>query len=156
MSNIGINIKQIAQKQYDEVNEAQRVVIVDANSFEVDLHRTDDSIEAFPSQAISTGTQTSSAVLNSVLITADCNGFKQFCLYSEGLTGVTVAGSIKVQVSPYTSGTSFVNASVTLTSGTAGNMTLTAVSNICARRIRVLSNVAPTGGSVTYTLVLNG
>lgn len=151
-----LGANQIAKRIYDPLNDANRVVIVGANEFSISLDRT-DQIETYSGQSVMSGTINVGVAANTELAITDSNGFRTIQLYSQTNGALTGASTVRVQVSPSASGTDFIDLGLSLVSGTAnGAMSISAITNICARRVRLVSTTAPVGNSVTYRLVLNG
>lgn len=148
---------QIANRGFDSTEDAHRVLVSSATAFSVELDRADgDNVYAYlPQEAPGTGTQTTSASPGDVIIAAtSAVGFNKFTLYNTSSTSVTVAGSIKLQFSPSDSGTDWVDAGVTLTSGTGGSLSISSMTTQIARRVRAVSVTAPTSASATYSLLM--
>ena len=143
---------------YDGVEEAQRVVIAAATEFGIELSAADgDSISSYSalSSAYSSIAQTSSTAPDTVLLTiSDVQGYSKLSVYSEALTGVSASGKVFVQASPSSSGSIWATVGSEVTSPATAGYAASPVVEFVAKRIRLVSSVAPTGGSVQYTVVL--
>lgn len=143
---------------YDGVQEANRVVIAAATEFAVELSAADgDSISSFSAQSDSTlGTaQTPATANNTILLTiSDVEGYSRLQVYCESLAGVSAAGKVFVQASPNDSGSLWANLGSEISSPAAPGTNSSSVIEFVAKRLRLSSSLAPTGGNVQYTIIL--
>jgi len=141
---------------YDGVEEANRVVIAAATEFAIELSAADgDSVASYSAKsdpAVSVN-QTPATAPSTVLLTiTDISAYSKLAVYSESLAGVSVAGQVQVQVSP--DGTLWANLGSPISSPAAPGAAVSAVSEFVAKRLRLVSSVAPTGGNAVYTVLL--
>jgi hypothetical protein len=143
---------------YDGVEEANRVIIAAATEFAVELSAADgDSIISFTavSDSVTSIPQTPGMAANTVLLTiADVSKYSKLQVYSEALAGVSVAGTVSVQVSPEASGSFWATLGSAISSPSAPGTGVSSVVDFVAKRARIVSNVAPTGGNVEYKVIL--
>lgn len=88
--------------------------------------------------------------------TIDCHGVRNLnlvCLV--GASALSGAASASIQYSPSDDDAVWLSAGLSLASPTAAASAVagTQITNLLARRIRLVSNSAPTGGDVTYYIV---
>lgn len=141
---------------YDGVEEANRVIIAAATEFGIELSAADgDSVKTLPNVSDSTSaTQTPATILGTVLLTiADASSYSKCQLYSTALTGVSVAGDVLLQASPDDSGTVWATLGTAITSPSVPGSAVSSVVEFVAKRLRVVSNIAPTGGNVSIKLI---
>lgn len=145
----------INKRTFDSANDAVRVSFPSNTNFDFSLDTT-DAVQSVNAQATPvSGSQTVGQVASTIVIAEQtCVFNRTVSLYSLSDVGTTVAGSVKVQVSPADSGTQWVDLGLSLASSTTGAGTLTVSTAMLARRIRVVSVVAPTGAAVAYTILL--
>ena len=141
---------------YDGVEEANRVIIAAATEFAIELSAADgDSVAAYsaksdPSVSIH---QVPAMAGGAVLVTiTDVSLYSKIAIYSEALTGVTVAGQVQLQASP--DGVLWANLGSAVSSPASPGTNVSSVSEFVAKRLRLVSSVAPTGGDVVYTILL--
>lgn len=143
---------------YDGVEEANRVIIAAATEFAVELSAADgDSILAVPlvSNSSSAALQETTTAPDTVLLTiSDVSSYSKCQLYSEALVGVSGAGTVFLQASPDTSGSLWANIATAISSPASSGTGASSVVEFVAKRIRVVSGAAPTGGDVQYKLIL--
>lgn len=143
---------------YDGVEEANRVIIAAATEFAIELSAADgDSVSSFSAQSSSvlSSNQTPATANGTVLLTiSDASGYSKLQLYSEALTSVSAASKVFVQGSPNSSGNLWANISTEITSAAAPGVTVSSVTEFVAKRLRVVSSLAPTGGDVQHTIIL--
>lgn len=143
---------------YDGVQEASRVVIAAATEFAIELSAADgDSVSSFAAQSASSlsSDQTPTTANNTVLLTiSDASGYSKLQVYSEALVGVSAAGKIFVQGSPNSSGNLWANISSEITTPGAPGIGASSVTEFVAKRLRIVSSLAPTGGNVQHTIIL--
>lgn len=143
---------------YDGVEEAQRVIIAAATEFGIELSASDgDSVSSFSalsSESVSAA-QTPTTALNTVLLTiSDVAGYSRLAVYSEALAGVSGSGKVFIQASPSASGSVWATIGSEVTSPASPGYAASSVTEFIAKRIRLISSVAPAGGNVQYTVVL--
>ena len=143
---------------YDGVEEANRVIIAAATEFAIELNAGDgDSVLTYPvvSGSSSAAPQTPTTTIGTVLLTLTSAGSYSKCqVYVESLTGVSVAGSANIQVSPDDSGTLWANLGAAVSSPATPGALASSVLEFVAKRIRIVSNIAPVGGNVQYKIIL--
>jgi len=143
---------------YDGIEEAQRVIIAAATEFAVELNAADgDSILTIPFVSASSAAlaQTPASVSGSVLLTLTSAGSYSKCqIYVESLAGVTVAGSVFLEASPDDSGSLWAALGSAIPSPAVPGTSASPVIEFVAKRLRIVSNVAPTGGNVQYKIIL--
>lgn len=143
---------------YDGVEEANRVIIASATEFGIELSAADgDSVSSFSalsSASVSTA-QTPSTVASAVLLTiSDVEGYSRLVVYSEALSGVSASGKVFIQASPSASGSVWATIGSEVTSPASPGYAASSVTEFVAKRIRLISSAAPTGGNIQYTAVL--
>jgi hypothetical protein len=143
---------------YDGVEEAQRVIIAAATEFAIELSAADgDSVLTVPSISASSAAaaQTPASISGDVLLTLTNAGSYSKCqIYAESLSGVSVAGSVNLEASPDDSGTLFATIASAIASPASPGTSASSVVEFVAKRLRIVSNVAPTGGNVQYKIIL--
>lgn len=143
---------------YDGVEEANRVIIAAATEFAVELSAADgDSVVAYTgvSDATTSIPQTPGMAANTVLLTiSDVTKYSKLQVYSEALAGVSVAGTVSLQVSPESSGSLWATLGVAISSPASPGAAVSSVVDFVAKRARLVSTVAPTGGNVEYKVIL--
>lgn len=143
---------------YDGVEEANRVIIAAATEFAIELSAADgDSVLTVPSVSASSAAaaQTPASVSGDVLLTLTSAGSYSKCqIYAESLSGVSVAGSVELQASPDDTGGLFAPIGSSITSPATPGTSASPVVEFVAKRLRIVSNVAPTGGNVQYKIIL--
>lgn len=153
-----LDANQCIVSSYDGVEEANRVIIAAATEFAIELSAADgDSVATYSATSSpSTATlQTPATALNAVLLTVtDVAQYSKLAIYSEALAGVTVAGQITIQASPSDSGSVWASLGGAVSSPSSPGVSVSTPSEFVARRLRLVSSVAPTGGDVQYTLLL--
>lgn len=153
-----LDASQCAVGAYDGVEEANRVIIAAATEFAIELSAADgDSVSSYSALSASTvsAAQTPATAVDAVLATiSDVEGYSKVQVYCEALAGVTAAGKVYVQASPNSSGSLWANVSSEITSPATPGVNASAVTEFVAKRIRLISSVAPTGGNAQYTLKL--
>lgn len=160
MSNLNktkLDASQCIVNTYDGVEEANRVIIAAATEFAVELSATDgDSVSSFA--ALSTATlssdQTPATANDTVLATvSNVEGYSKVQVYCQALTGVSAAGKVFIQASPNATGSLWANIGSEVTSPATMGTNASSVVEFVAKRIRLISSLAPTGGNVQYTLI---
>lgn len=145
---------QITQRGYDESNDAHRVIVSGATDFSIELdHEDGDSVSSFAGQLDpqSDDLLSTASPDDEIIAPFSIVGIDKVILYSQALTGVSVAGEAKLQISPLDTGNVWLDSGLSLvSSGTAGNWTVSSVTDVLARRARLVAVTAPTGGNVTY------
>jgi hypothetical protein len=143
---------------YDGVEEAQRVIIASATEFGIELSAADgDSISSYSalSSASISVAQTPATAVSAVLLTvSDVEGYSKLVVYSEGLAGISGSGKVYIQASPSASGSVWATIGSEVTSPASVGYAASSVTEFVAKRIRLISSAAPTGGNVQYTVVL--
>jgi hypothetical protein len=142
---------------YDGVEEANRVIIAAATEFAVELSAADgDSVVAYAgvSDSSTSSNQTPASISGDVLLTiSDVSKYSKLQIYSEALAGVSVAGTVFVQGSPDSAGSFWANLGSAVSSPSSPGISASSVAEFVAKRIRLVSNVAPTGGNVQYKVI---
>lgn len=153
-----LDATQCAVGVYDGVEEANRVIIVGATEFGIELSAADgDSISSFSalSDASASTAQTPATTVGTVLLTvSDVEGYSRLVVYSEALVGVIAGGKVFIQASPEASGSVWATIGLEVASPTSPGYAASPVTEFVAKRIRLVSSLAPTGGSVQYSVVL--
>ncbi len=143
---------------YDGVEEANRVIIAAATEFAVELSAADgDSIVTYTgvSDATASIAQTPGMAVDTILLTiADVSKYSKLQVYSEALTGVTVAGAVSLQISPDASGSYWATLGSSISSLSSPGIAVSSVVDFVAKRARLVSSISPTGGNVTYKVIL--
>jgi len=143
---------------YDGVEEAQRVIIAAATEFGIELNATDgDSVLTYPAVSNSSlaTPQTSATANGTVLITIPgADKYSKFQVYMEALTGVSLSGKIYVQGSPDSAGGLWATLGSEITSPATPGTSSSTPTEFIAKRLRIVSSSAPTGGNVQYTIIL--
>lgn len=146
---------QIPNRVFDEENDAIRTIVAGETQFSVELLHTDgDSVYDYSPQNPTSGTLLSTASANDVVIAPfSVVGYNIGTIYSNTLAGVSVLGTVKVQISPSDSADVWSDV-VSLNTGAApGVVTRAAVDLAIARRMRVVAVTATTGGNATIYLI---
>lgn len=149
---------QCAVNAYDGIEEANRVIIAAATEFAVELSAADgDSVVSYTgvSDASTSSAQTPGMAVDTVLLTiADVSKYSKLQVYSEALAGVSVAGTVSLQVSPEASGSFWATLGSAISSPSSPGINVSSVVEFVAKRARIVSSVAPTGGNVEYKVIL--
>lgn len=142
---------------YDGVEEAQRVVIAAATEFGIELSATDgDSVLTYPvvSDSLLATPQTPATTNGTVLTTIlNTDKYSKFQVYMEALTGVSLSGKIYVQGSPDAAGSLWANLGSEVTSPATPGTSSSVPAEFIAKRLRIVSSAAPTGGNVQYSII---
>lgn len=142
---------------YDGTEEANRVIIAAATEFAIELSASDgDSVLAIPSNSgsLSATVQTSATASGTVLLTLnDVSSYSKCQVYCEALAGVSVAGNILLQISPDTAGTFWATLGSPIAGPAAPGINVSSVTEFVAKRIRLVSNIAPTGGNNQFKVI---
>lgn len=153
-----LDANQCIVASYDGVEEANRVIIAAATEFAVELSAADgDSITSYPatSSPSAATVQTPTTAPNTVLLTlTDITQYSKLVIYSEALVGVSAAGQVTMQVSPSDSGSVWANLGGAISSPSSPGVSVSSPSEFIARRLRLISSTAPTGGNIQYTVLL--
>lgn len=143
---------------YDGVEEASRVIIASATEFAIELNATDgDSVLTYPAVSNSSlsPAQTPATANGTVLLTIPgTDKYSKFQVYTEALTGVSAVGKCYIQGSPDTTGSVWANLGSEISSSASVGVVASAVTEFIAKRLRIVSSAAPTGGNVEYTIIL--
>ena len=151
-----LDASQCAVNAYDGVEEANRVIIAAATEFGIELSAADgDSVKTLPNISdAAVAVQTPASALGSVLLTiTDASSYGKCQLYSTSLTGVSISGDVLLQASPDDSGSVWATLGSAVTSPSVPGSAASSVIEFVAKRLRVVSNVAPTGGNVSIKLI---
>jgi hypothetical protein len=143
---------------YDGVEEASRVIIASATEFAIELNATDgDSVLTYPAVSNSSlsPAQTPATANGTVLLTIPgTDKYSKFQVYIEALAGVSAVGKCYIQGSPDTTGSVWANLGSEISSSASVGVVASAVTEFIAKRLRIVSSAAPTGGNVEYTIIL--
>ena len=143
---------------YDGVEEANRVIIAAATEFAVELSAADgDSVVAYTgvSDSATSIAQTPGMAVDTVLLTiTDVSKYSKLQVYSEALAGVAVAGTVSLQISPDSSGSYWATLGSAISSPSSPGITVSSVVDFVAKRARLVSTIAPTGGDAEYKVIL--
>lgn len=152
-----LDASQCIADAYDGVEEASRVVIAAATEFAIELSATDgDSVIAIPSNSGSSSAtvQTPATASGTVLLTlTDVSSYGKCQVYCEALAGISVAGNVLLQVSPDTSGSFWATLGAPVPGPSAPGINVSSVVEFVAKRIRLVSNTAPTGGNNQFKII---
>lgn len=153
-----LDVNQCIVQAYDGVEEASRVVIAAAPEMSIELSAADgDNIAIYTSVSDSqaSASHTPSTPSQTVLVAAfDSSKYSKAQVYCEALTGVTLAGSVVIEGSPDASGTLWAPLGSAISSPAAPGTNASSVVDFIAKRIRLVSSAAPTGGNVQYKVIL--
>jgi hypothetical protein len=153
-----LDASQCVVNVYDGVEEANRVIIAAATEFGIELSATDgDSVLAYPAVSNSSlATAQAPATTNgTVLLTVPgTEKYSKFQVYVQALTGVSAVGKVYVQGSPDTTGSVWANMGSEISSSASPDIVASGVVEFIAKRLRIVSSAAPTGGNVEYTIIL--
>ena len=153
-----LDASQCVVDAYDGVEEANRVIIAAATEFAIELSAIDgDSVVAYTgvSDATVSISQTPGMAPNTTLLTiSDISKYSKLQIYSEALAGVSVSGTATLQVSPNASGSLWATLGAAVSSPSSPGAAVSSVVDFVAKRARLISTIAPTGGNVQYTIIL--
>ena len=153
-----LDASQCSVDGFDGVEEAHRVIIAAATEFAIELSATDgDSVLTYPAVSNSSLslTQTPATVNGTVLLTIPgTDKYSKFQVYTEALAGVSAVGKCYVRGSPDSVGSVWANLDSEISSAASAGVVASTVTEFIAKRLRIVSSAAPTGGNVQYTIIL--
>jgi len=150
-----LDFTQALKRCVDATDDVLRVELAASAEMAVSMSADDgDSVQALSQLYSGTGSVISSNVANDTVVAImDVSRTKQIQLFADVGAGITGTATLKIQISPASSGSVWIDSGVTLAVTGASNLKSTQISDIAYRaRVVVVSNTMSAGTGSLYLI----
>jgi len=154
-----LDFGQIIKNVYDDSTESLKTIPSSSTSFAIELDADDgDSVQIQGRESSSNASGIDNSYANIVLAEFDITGMSANNIFSMTQINIVGAQVLTLQISPIASGDLWFNTSLTITpDATAGNgIAGTVLSNLVAKRARIVTAAAITSGSYDIYALARG